>query len=158
MNKKLIIGMTAAAISLGGLGTAWAHFREDGGRGGRMLDHMAEELDLTAEQKAQIAETMKSRHAARKEGREDRREFFQKLTGLKPDAPDYQQQLDDLVRQAEQRARDMVLERAEQQQKIYAILTPEQRTEFAGLKQDMRKRWQDRAGEQGKTRRGKHCD
>lgn len=161
MNKKLIIGMTAAAISVSGLGAAWATSKEDDHKGSRMLNYMAEELELTAEQKAQIAETMKSRHEARKDGREDHREFRQQLMSLNPDAPDYQKQLDDLVSQAQQRAKQMVMDRAEQQQKLYAILTPEQRTEFAELKQNMSKKWHEKHedGEHhGKHHREKDCD
>ena len=144
MKTKLMVGITAAAISLGGLGVSWADSDERGERRGDRLDYIAEELELTAEQKQQLADAMKSHREARREGRGDHREFRQKLTALNPDATDYQKQLDELVKQAQQRAKEMVLEHAEQQQKFYGILTPEQREEFAELKQNMHKEGHER--------------
>lgn len=160
MKKTLLIGITSAAIALGGLGTAWAHYKGDREEHGkRHLDYIAEELELTAEQKAQIADAIKERHEGRKEGMDDRREFRHKLMNLNPDAEDYQQQLDELVKQAQQRSKQMVLDRAEQQRKFHAILTPEQRKEFVELKQNMRKKWHERDDDDdhGKHHR-KHCD
>lgn len=160
MRKQLMIGLTAAALTLGGLGTAVASGKlghgPEGMMGGRMLDRMAEKLDLTAEQQSQAEEIMIGSFKEMRENKRAMKDLRTELHKLDPTAADYKQKSEQLAAEIAAATEKMVLMRSEQRQAFNEILTDEQRTEFAQLKDQ----WQERGhhyGGHGEGKGGKHC-
>lgn len=160
MRKQLMIGLTAAALTLGGLGTAVASGKfghgSDGMMGGRMLDRMAEKLDLTAEQQSQAEDIMVGNFKEMRENKRAIKDLRTELHKLDPTAADYKQKSEQLAADIAAATEKMVLMRSEQRQAFNEILTDEQRTELAALKD----KWQERGhrfGGHGEGKGGKHC-
>ncbi len=158
MRKTLIIGMTALSLTLGGLGVAVAGGKmgHDGPMDGRMLDRLAHKLDLTDAQMDQVDEMMAGEFKDMRQQMRTMKDLRQDLRKLDPNAADYQQQVDTLAAQIAANTEQMVKMRAEQKQAFNEILTPEQRTELAELKDSWRERMHNRfGGEHGG--KGRHC-
>ncbi len=139
MRTKLIAGIAAATLIAGSATFAYAQEQsnEQGHpRGGHMLERLTQELNLTEEQQASLRETMKENFSEMREGMGKYRSDRQAMAKLDPNAPDYQAQLDQLIANAQEAAKERVLMRAEHQKDIYALLTPEQQAQFAKMKQD----------------------
>lgn len=155
MRKQLMIGLTAAALTLGGLGTAVASGKfghgPEGMMGGRMLDRMAEKLDLTTEQQSQAEDIIIGSFKEMRENKRAMKDLRTELRQLDPSAADYAQKSEKLAADIAAATEKMVLMRSEQRQAFNAILTDEQRTELAQLKDD----WKEHGRGEGK--RGKQC-
>lgn len=160
MRKQLMIGLTAAALTLGGLGTAVAGGKfghgPDGMMGGRMLDRMAEKLDLTADQQTQAEEIMIGGFKEMRANKRAMKDLRTELRQLDPAAADYKQKSEQLAADIAAATEKMVLMRSEQRQAFNEILTDEQRTELAQLKDDWKERGGHRGGH-GEGKGGKHC-
>lgn len=161
MRKTLMIGLTAAALTLGGLGTAVASGKfghgHDGMMGGRMLDRMADKLDLTAEQQSQAEDIMIGGFKEMRENKRAMKDLRTELRQLDPAAADYKQKSERLAADIAAATEKMVLMRSEQRQAFNEILTDEQRTELAQLKDDWKERDGHRFGGHGEGKGGKHC-
>ena len=157
MRKTLMIGLTAAALTLGGLGTAVASGKfghgPDGMMGGRMLDRMADKLDLTAEQQSQAEDIMVGNFKDMREHKRAMKDLRTELHKLDPTASDYKQKSEQLAADIAAATEKMVLMRSDQRQAFNEILTDEQRTELAELKD----KWQERGHRHGEGKGGKHC-
>lgn len=159
MRKSLIIGLTAAALTVGSLGVIASerHNYEN-----RQMHHLSEKLDLTQAQQDALAEQMKNKREQMRSLKKQRHELRSALTQLNPQAKDYQAQLDKLTKDAEFLARETVMQKAEQHKTLFSILTPQQRQEFAELKAERKaereERMDDSRGHHGdKRKEGKHC-
>lgn len=155
MRKKLMIGLTAAALTLGGLGTAVAGGKfgmgMDGGMmDGRMMDRLSQKLDLTSEQQDKVDSLIADNFKDMRQNMRNLKDLRKAMRNLDPNAPDYKQQSTQLASQIADATEKMVLMRADQRQAFNSILTPEQQTELAALKEKMQERWAER----GKHHRG----
>ncbi|RLM20560.1 ATP-independent periplasmic protein-refolding chaperone [Brenneria alni] len=136
--RKLTALLVASSLALGTAGIAQATDTPKGhpevrmvkdGKGPRGGQHemMFKELNLTEAQKRQVDEILKASHDdMRKSMQDERREMHNLVTSDTFDAAKAQAQLDkaDAARKAH------MLNRLETQNKIYNILTPEQKKQY----------------------------
>ncbi|WP_027858735.1 Spy/CpxP family protein refolding chaperone [Marinobacterium jannaschii] len=146
--RKFII-VTASILTLGIAGTAIAD-------GMRYFDRMAEKLDLTTEQRDQVKELMSANkeqmQTLHKEHKESRQAFYQ----LNPNDANYAAEVERYAEQAARHAGEMVKMRASQREEMSKLLTEEQMTKLAS----MREKWQSKDGgfgAKGKHHKGKYC-
>ena len=153
MRKQLIIGLTAAVIGAGALGVNVAQADREGdhercGKGGGKTGHMfsrhemkaehrmeklTKQLDLSEEQQEQVEQLFDQQ---RDEMRSKMKGFFEMrkdMHNLNVAAADYDQQVDAMVAQAQEKTATMIRMRAEQKKSLYEILTPEQQEQFLKL-------------------------
>ncbi len=166
MRKTLIIGLTAAALTLGGLGTAVASGKfghgMDGMMGGHMLERISQKLDLTEEQQRQVDDMIAANVKDMRQNMRNMKDLRMELRKLDPTAADYQQKSTQLAADIASATEKMVLMRAEQRQDFNNILTDDQRTELATMKDKMEEKWAKHGkhrfgGHDGEGKGGKHC-
>lgn len=146
MRTKFIAGIAAAVITVSGLGMTAAYAKGSFDHMERKMDHLASKLNLSEEQTARLKEQMAEKKDGMQEHRQARRDIRQQLMQLDPAADDYQSKLDSLVLKAQEQAKAMIVSKAEQQQKLYDILTPEQEAQFVALKSEMQDKMEKRFG------------
>ncbi|MDO6564813.1 Spy/CpxP family protein refolding chaperone [Amphritea sp. 1_MG-2023] len=153
MRKQIIIGITAAIIGAGALTAGMAsaqsdedrcgdrdegrhgkHEQMDGKHANKRLHRMAEKLDLTDAQTAQMKALFKDGRDEMKDQRDQIREMHTALRELDVNAADYDQQVAGLVAQAQENTAQMIQMRAQQKKEMFAILTPEQQEEFLQMR------------------------
>ncbi|NVK40577.1 MAG: Spy/CpxP family protein refolding chaperone [Oceanospirillaceae bacterium] len=163
MRKPLMIALTALTLSAATAGIAAAHEKGDGGWGRhnpeKRMQRMAEELGLSDEQRSQMQALMEQEHGQRTE-RGSGRETFRKLRNLDPSAADYQQQLDELVKQAQDQVGERIRARAAHRAAVAEILTDEQEQKLKDWKAERREGWKEHHGK-GDHHGGRHhgdCD
>lgn len=158
MRKTLIIGITALSLTLGGLGIAYASGKVGHGpmMDGRHLDRIGNHLDLTEAQQAQLDELTAGQFTEMRQGMRSMYNLREILHKLDPTAADYDQQVDKLADEIGDKAGNMVRMRANQHQAFNAILTAEQREEFAQMSDKMQERGKHRFGGHGE-KWGKGC-
>ncbi|MEH6578136.1 MAG: Spy/CpxP family protein refolding chaperone [Amphritea sp.] len=154
MRKQLIIGLTAAVIGAGALGVNVAQAdregdhercgKERGGKYGHMfsrhemkaehrMEKLTEQLNLSEEQQDQVEQLFDQQ---RDQMRTKMKGFFEMrkdMHNLNVAATDYDQQVEAMITQAQDKAATMIRMRAEQKKSLYAILTPEQQEQFLNL-------------------------
>ncbi|MGB0205530.1 MAG: Spy/CpxP family protein refolding chaperone [Neptuniibacter sp.] len=157
MRKKLIAGITAAAITFAGLGFTVAHAKGGHDFMEKRLQHLTQELDLTKEQQSQLSDSMESSKKAMQETRQTRNEIRKELMKLDPNSPDYQTKLDSLVLKAQEQAKQMVVQKAEQKQAIFSVLNEEQKQEFTELQEKWQSKMEKRFADGDHPKRGKGC-
>ncbi len=152
MRKPMMIALTALTLSAATAGVAMAHEKGDGGWGRHnpqeRMERMAEKLDLSDEQRSQMQALMEKQREQRPQ-RGEGREMYRQLQDLDPSAADYQQQLDDLVKQAQDRVGERIRARAEHRAAVAEILTDEQEQKLADWKKDRRENWKEHHGGKG---------
>jgi len=116
------------------------HYSE--ARGERMAEHLDRALDLTDAQKAQISALMDAHQQARGE----RGAMRGAMMALDPGSPDYEAKVAELAKQQSQAMAQRMMEGAKVHAEIYAVLTPEQQTQYRALQERMG----DRRGHQGR--------
>ncbi len=143
--KKILLGTGFAALSLVTLSSAsWSknHGMGMGHDPDRMLAHMAEHLELTGEQRAEVANLLKSAEQATASDRQRLRELRGELHQQGPDFDAGRvQSLADEIGQITSR---LVYQSASTQAQVQALLSPEQREEMARLMEqrtERRGRW-----------------
>ncbi len=129
----------AAATYAGGYGQGHhgKHGNHHGGMHGLMFERA---LDLTAEQKAAVDNIYSEAKQQRKAASSERREVRQAMMDLNPGDADYQTKVATLAQQQAARVEQKILAHADVQAQIYEVLTPEQREELEGLKQEAKNR------------------
>ena len=157
MRNKLIAGITAAAITFAGLGFTVAHAKGGHDFMEKRLQHLTQELDLTKEQQSQLSDSMESSKKAMQETRQTRNEIRKELMKLDPSSPDYQTKLDSLVLKAQEQAKQMVVQKAEQKQAIFSVLNEEQKQEFTELQEKWQSKMEKRFADGDHPKRGKGC-
>ena len=157
MRKKLIAGITAAAITFAGLGFTVAHAKGGHDFMEKRLQHLTQELNLTKEQQSQLSDSMESSKKAMQETRQTRNEIRKELMKLDPGSPDYQTKLDSLVLKAQEQAKQMVVQKAEQKQAIFSVLNEEQKQEFTELQEKWQSKMEKRFADGDHPKRGKGC-
>lgn len=145
MRKPLIIALAALTLGAATAGIATAHEKGDGGWGRhnpeKRLERMTEQLGLSDEQRSQMQALMEQRPE-----RGAGRETFRKLHDLDPNAADYQQQLDELVKQAQEQMGERIRARAAHRAAVAEILTDEQEQKLKDWKEERREGWKEHHG------------
>jgi periplasmic protein CpxP/Spy len=145
--KKLIqtlvlsTALAGAAATYAGDGHGDGHGKGDHHGGRSYMHHLVTKLDLTEEQKKAIEEI----HAAypRGDAKAHKRQFARDISELDPAAPDYQAQVAAIAKEQAAKLEQAIIERGEVHAKVYAVLTPEQRTKLQELKNKRREKLKD---------------
>lgn len=157
MRKQLIAGITAATITFAGLGFTVAHAKGGHDFMEKRLQHLTQELDLTEEQQDKLSDSMASSKKAMQETRQTRNEIRKELMKLDPNSPDYQTKLDSLILKAQEQAKQMVVQKAEQKQAIFSVLNEQQKQEFRELQEKWQSKMEKRFADGDHPKRGKGC-
>ena len=159
MRTKLIAGITAAVITVSGLGMGLAHAKDRSEYMEKRLERMTEHLNLTAEQQEQVKAAMAGKGDKMRDQMQSRRDIRQQLMQLDPSAPDYQAKLDSLILKAQEQTKVMMQAKAEQKQKLFEILTPEQEKAFMTMQEERREKMSEhyREGKHERHHSGKDC-
>ena len=126
----LIIGTTVFALGHG--------FQDgQGGRRGkdhaRMMDHLSKALDLTAEQQTQVKALFDGMHSAEEARHAKRDELRKQLDAATANGQFDETRVRAIANEQAQLMADSVVEHERMKSKIFAILTPEQRTKAEAL-------------------------
>jgi Spy/CpxP family protein refolding chaperone len=149
--KKILLGTGFAAASLVTLASAsWSmnHGMSTGHDPQRMLAHMAQRLDLTEEQQAQVKSLLTS---ARESSAADR----ERLTQLRKELHEQGEAFDEgrvqaLADEVGEITSRLVYQAASTQARLYQLLTPEQREQMAEIMEkrgERRGKWHRGGGE-----------
>jgi protein CpxP len=159
MRTKFIAGITAAVITVAGLGVTAAYAKGNYDHAEKRMEHLAEKLNLTEAQETQLRAEMKEKQASMQDQRQARKDLRKQLMQLDPNATNYETQLNSLVLQAQEQAKASIIAKAEQQEALFEVLTPEQEKTFAELKMDMQNKMSKRMSGDRDERghRGKGC-
>lgn len=158
MRKSLIVGLSVAALSITGLGAAYASGKYEHGpmMGERYMEEMAQTLKLDNSQQDKMDALHDENRKAMRDNMRSMRDLRTQLHALDTTAADYQQQVDALAKQIAAQTEQMVQMRANQHKAMSEILTPEQRQTLAQMREDRRD--ENRRGEyrRGEDDRGEY--
>lgn len=156
MKKITIAIITIAVLALGAIFVAaqkaggeghgkrgFGHGRGDGGRGGMMLRG----LDLTDDQKNQVKQIMEASKSKVQPLRESMKASRDKLRLATENGKFDEAQVQTLATEQANISAQLLVERERTKSQIFQILTPEQRTKAAQMKDQMKERFKgDRKG------------
>jgi Spy/CpxP family protein refolding chaperone len=138
--KKYIIAILVFVAVATGVGFAFAQKRE-GGRGERhfgappfALEKIADELDLSTEQRAQIKQILETEKPKIQTLTDAARATHEQLKDLGTNGVFNEEQVSGLAAQQAETTRQLIVEKERAKAAIFAVLTPEQRTKAAELK------------------------
>jgi len=161
--NKLILSMAAIAALIGMSTAAMAFDRErnqdkgfEGKKHGNHMERMRQELNLSDEQAAKIKAIFKDKHEAKKDHRDERKQFHQAMMKLDPASPSYDAEVDALARQQADAMVRSIKERAQVRKEMYAILTPEQREKAREMREERMQRAKERHQRDGGDDRRSH--
>ncbi|HEX9960489.1 MAG TPA: Spy/CpxP family protein refolding chaperone [Pyrinomonadaceae bacterium] len=139
--KKYIIAILVFAAAATGVGFAFAQKRDGVGRGERhfgaplfALEKIAGELDLSAEQRAQIKQILETEKTKIQTLSETARSTHEQLKDLGTNGVFNEEQVNGLAAQQAETTRQLIVEKERVKAAIFAVLTPEQRAKAAELK------------------------
>lgn len=143
--KKYTIAILAFAVLAIGVGFAFAQKRDGGsgvgGRGERhfgpppfTLEKIAGELGLSDEQRAQIKQILETEKTKFQALTETARSTHDQLKDLGTDGVFNEEQVNQLASQQAETTRRLIVEKERTKAAVFAVLTPEQRTKAAALK------------------------
>ena len=138
MRKKLFAGAGIAVLIIGVTVFALGHAFQgvDGGRGkdhARMMEHVTKELGLTAEQQTQVKTLFEGMHSAEEARHTKRDELRKQLNEATKDGQFDETRVRAIANEQAALMADSLVEHERMKSKIYAILTPEQRTKAEEL-------------------------
>jgi protein CpxP len=148
MNKRvLFLAVTAIvlAVAAGTAGTVFAQGPHSGfgRRGGWMLRHMTKELNLSADQQAQIKSIMQTQRGKIQPLMQELRQNEQAQDGSINGTFD-EAQARAFAQKQTQIMSDLIVEKQRTKSQIYAVLTPEQRQKAQQLRQEHQQKMQQR--------------
>ncbi|HEX8367579.1 MAG TPA: Spy/CpxP family protein refolding chaperone [Pyrinomonadaceae bacterium] len=139
--KKYTIGILALVILAIGVVFAFAQKRDGGGRGERpfgpppfALEKIADELDLSDEQRAQIKQIAETEKTKIQVLTENARATHEQLKDLGTNGVFNEEQVSRLAAQQAETTRQLIIEKERTKAAVFAVLTPEQRTKAAEIK------------------------
>jgi Spy/CpxP family protein refolding chaperone len=94
------------------------------------MERMAKRLGLSESQQQQFSALMQTKQASMSALRSQTKNLRQSMHSLDPSTADYNAQLSNLADQSANLARQMMLEKGQNKQKIFNLLTPEQQTKM----------------------------
>lgn len=118
-----------------------------------MFERMADELDLTTEQREKIRGYFEAARPGMQELAAKQRANAEQLMDAKPDDPKYASIVQKASQEAGALTTQMVQQGAQVRAQVYGVLTPEQRTKLAAKQAEMRQRMAERR-EDRRARRG----
>lgn len=118
-----------------------------------MFERMADELDLTTEQRDKIRGYFEAARPGMQELAAKQRANAEQLMDAKPDDPKYASIVQKASQEAGALTTQMVQQGAQVRAQVYGVLTPEQRTKLAAKQAEMRERMAERR-EDRRARRG----
>jgi len=140
--------LTFAVAALLAVGFANMAYASPHGGGMQKMERMADELNLTDQQRQQFKQIHRDNRGAGMaihDAMQDNRDVMRKLD---PGAKNYSKQVAKLADEKADLVKQMTIHRAEVRAQIHAILTPEQQKKASELKKNFRK------GGKGKFGRG----
>ena len=148
MRKSFFLGLALASAMT--LGTAAFAAGQDGGprfggHHGHRFDMAMQKLNLTDAQRASIRDLVKNSFAQNKTQREALRTQRQAFESMTPDQVGYQAAAAKLAQAEAAATQNRVQQHAQLKAQIYALLTPQQKAQWATLKQEReqrRQQWQ----------------
>lgn len=148
MRKSLFLGLALASAMT--LGTAAFAAGQDGGphfegHHGHGMGMAMQKLNLTDAQRASIRDLVKNSFAQNKTQRDALRQQRQAFESMTPDQVGYQAAAAKLAQAEAAATQNRVQQRAQLKAQIYALLTPQQKAQWATLKQEReqrRQQWQ----------------
>ena len=156
MNRSTFT-LAAVALTATLATAAWAggrDMREHGGPEGEgmmvpgmpppLAGRIADELDLTAEQRQSIKDIFAKARPQFQELRETMRENAERLRKTAPDAADYDKVVSQVRKSASELAGKMVTQGSEIRSRVWTVLTPEQRKKLPELEAQMRDKFRER--------------
>jgi len=154
MKKALIAILVTAVLGIGAV-FIFAQkgkmnrggFGEFGGRG---FERIAQKLNLTDEQKAQVKTITEDSKTRIKPLMETLRENHKQAENLGVDGTFNEEQVNQIANTQAETMKQLFIEKEKTKARIFAILTPEQRTEAAKMKEQFKDKFKDRF----KKRRG----
>ena len=139
--KKYTIAILAFAVLAIGVGFTFAQKKESGKGEGPfgppppfMLEKIADELGLSEAQRTQIKQIMEAEKAKIQPLMETARQTHEQLKDLGTDGAFNEEQVTQLANRQAETTRQLIVEKERTKAAIFAVLTPEQRTKAAELK------------------------
>ena len=106
-------------------------------------ERMFEKLGLSAEQKSKVDAIVAAKASALKSLHEQMRTNMEKLRSIKPDDATYSAVLSQIAKANGSLTTQAISEQGDMQAKLYAVLTPEQRTQLSEKQARMRERMKE---------------
>ena len=101
---------------------------------GNKMQKIAQELQLTADQRQKLKKIHADGREGRKSLRDEMRENRRALEALKPSDKHYKKKLLKLAHEQGELVAERVIQQGQEKAKVWAILTPEQRKEMIEMK------------------------
>ena len=148
--KKSIIAILV--ITVLGLGAVFIfaqkgkmrHARFGGGFGGRGFARMAEKLNLSEEQKTQVKTILEDSKTRVKPLMESLGENRKQAENLGKDGAFNEEQVNQIATNQAETMKQLFIEKEKTKAQIFALLTPEQRTQAAQMKEQFKERSKER--------------
>ncbi len=149
--KKITIAILAIAIL--GLGTVFIFAQKGGmkrggfggrGFGGPGFERMFEKLNLSDEQKTQVRAILEDSKTRIKPLMESLKANHEQIEDLGTDGIFNEAQVQQIAAAQAETTKQLIIEKERTKARIFAILTPDQRTEALALKEQMKDRFKDR--------------
>ena len=155
--KKLTTAFLA--IALAAVGTIFVFAQKADGDKGKFkrgfghraggIERLAEKLNLSDAQKAQIKQIREASKAQNQPLRENMKSIRQQLNAAAADGNFDESQIQSLAAQQADIMAKLTVERLRAKSQTFAVLTPEQQTQARALKEQMKERFQNRKGKRG---------
>ncbi|RLL55663.1 periplasmic heavy metal sensor [Mariprofundus sp. EBB-1] len=153
-NRGAIVFALAAMLmmSSANMANAYPDGPPDGDRHGQ---RMAEQLNLSDQQRQQVKQIRSENRESGKSIHEAMRQNRDAMHALNPGSRDYRAEVAKLADEKAELVKQMEMHRGESRAQVYAILTPEQREKEATLRSNFRKggkekgKWGGRDGRRG---------
>ena len=143
-----VIGQTAGSNSFEGKENFGNHgkrgFGKRGKRGGKKMMRLFRQLDLTEDQKAQLKEIRMNSRETTKPLRQQMRELRKQASELGTDGVYDSAQIEAIAAQQADLSKQMFIEKQKVKAQMFAILTPEQKTKVAELKEQFKQKMEAR--------------
>ena len=149
--KKVIIAILAIVIL--GLGAVFIFAQKGGmkrgGFGGKGFERIAEKLNLSDEQKAQVKTILEDSKKRIKPLMESLKANHEQIENLGTDGVFNEAQVQQIAAAQAETTKQLVIEKEKTKAQIFAVLTPEQRTQAVQWKAQMKERFKDRFKKRG---------
>ena len=162
--KKYAFAILALVAVVIGVGFVFAQKKGERGSGQRppfgpppfAMEKMADELNLSGEQRAQIKQVLETEKTQIRTLMETMRRTHDQLKDLGTDGTYNEAKVAELADQQAETTRQLIIEKEKTKAAIFAVLTPEQRTQAASMKERFEGKMHGRFG--GRGRHGNRGD
>lgn len=137
-----ITAIVVALLALAGTVVAGPHHR--GMHGAAMMDRLADELELSTEQRETVKSAMESRRGRMQALHAELRSNHEQMRGLDPADPNYETLVAGLAQRQGELTTEMALLRSRAHAELMAVLTDEQKARFSELAEQRRARRMER--------------